>query len=201
MRCARQETRCLPRAHAYCVTAVRLSEPDVWLRSLALFHWYQEVVSHSRPFAAGAECGGRLAMTRSELQALTRMRAFMAQIMGSRACMVRGWKPCVGLAIPVPSAAVLVTQVGGHYDPMIAKVLARGPDRDAALAALHGVLTELEVRVLNSVRLACLSSGLPALQMHASSLATITPYINLAAHPALVAAELDTVHCVVCEFS
>lgn len=36
-------------------------------------------------------------------------------------------------------------QIGGHYDPMIAKVLARGPDRESALAALHGVLTDLEV--------------------------------------------------------
>jgi acetyl/propionyl-CoA carboxylase alpha subunit len=37
-------------------------------------------------------------------------------------------------------------QVGQHYDPMIAKVLARGPDRDAALATLQDALTELEVR-------------------------------------------------------
>lgn len=85
----------------------------------------------------------------------------MAQILGSRACMFTDWQPRVGLAIPVPSAAVLVTQVGGHYDPMIAKVLARGPDRAAALAALHGVLTELEVRVPASVCLACLAAGCP----------------------------------------
>ena len=63
--------------------------------------------------------------------------------------------------MPVPSAAVLVTQVGGHYDPMIAKVLARGPDRTAALTALHGVLTELEVRVPASVCFTYLPAGCP----------------------------------------
>ncbi|KAK9821325.1 hypothetical protein WJX81_004610 [Elliptochloris bilobata] len=61
--------------------------------------------------------------------------------------------------------------VGGHYDPMIAKVLARGTDRDSALAALHGVLTDLEV------------GGLSTNQAFLRRLAT---------HPAFVAAELDT---------
>lgn len=36
-------------------------------------------------------------------------------------------------------------QVGVYYDPMIAKVLATGPDRDAALATLRSALREMMV--------------------------------------------------------
>jgi acetyl/propionyl-CoA carboxylase alpha subunit len=37
-------------------------------------------------------------------------------------------------------------QVGVHYDPMIAKVIAKGPDRETALARLHTALSHLQVR-------------------------------------------------------
>ena len=36
-------------------------------------------------------------------------------------------------------------QVGVNYDPMIAKVIARGPDRNTALARLHRALSDLQV--------------------------------------------------------
>lgn len=38
-----------------------------------------------------------------------------------------------------------VWQVGVHYDPMIAKVITRGPDRQTALDSLHAALSELQV--------------------------------------------------------
>ena len=37
-------------------------------------------------------------------------------------------------------------QVGVNYDPMIAKVIARGPDRQSALRKMHTALSELQVR-------------------------------------------------------
>jgi acetyl/propionyl-CoA carboxylase alpha subunit len=39
----------------------------------------------------------------------------------------------------------LLLQVGVNYDPMIAKVIARGPDRSTALARLHAALSDLQV--------------------------------------------------------
>lgn len=36
-------------------------------------------------------------------------------------------------------------QVGVHYDPMIAKVIAKGPDRQTALTRLHTALSQLQV--------------------------------------------------------
>lgn len=61
--------------------------------------------------------------------------------------------------------------VGVNYDPMIAKVIARGADRNTALARLHTALSDLQV------------SGLPTNQEFLKRLAT---------HPAFIAAELDT---------
>ncbi len=36
-------------------------------------------------------------------------------------------------------------QVGVHYDPMIAKLITKGPDRQTALDNLHTALSELQV--------------------------------------------------------
>ena len=36
-------------------------------------------------------------------------------------------------------------QVGSHYDPMIAKVITQGDDRDEALARMHTALSKIEV--------------------------------------------------------
>ncbi|KAL0045925.1 hypothetical protein WJX82_008659 [Trebouxia sp. C0006] len=60
--------------------------------------------------------------------------------------------------------------VGVNYDPMIAKVIARGPDRSTALARLHAALSDLQV------------SGLPTNQEFLKRLAT---------HPAFIAAGLS----------
>ncbi|KAK9817790.1 hypothetical protein WJX72_002185 [[Myrmecia] bisecta] len=61
--------------------------------------------------------------------------------------------------------------VGVHYDPMIAKVIARGEDRNSALANLHKALSELQV------------AGLHTNQAFLK---------RIAKHPAFIAAELDT---------
>ena len=42
---------------------------------------------------------------------------------------------------------LIAAQVGVNYDPMIAKVIARGPDRHTALARLHTALSDLQVRL------------------------------------------------------
>ncbi|EIE19193.1 biotin carboxylase [Coccomyxa subellipsoidea C-169] len=62
-------------------------------------------------------------------------------------------------------------QVGVHYDPMIAKLITKGPDRQTALDNLHTALSELQV------------SGLPT---------NVTFLKRLASHPAFAAVELDT---------
>ena len=36
-------------------------------------------------------------------------------------------------------------QVGVNYDPMIAKVIARGADRESALQRMHSALSDLQV--------------------------------------------------------
>jgi len=40
---------------------------------------------------------------------------------------------------------LIAAQVGVNYDPMIAKVIAWGPDRSTALARLHTALSDLQV--------------------------------------------------------
>ncbi|KAJ9513013.1 hypothetical protein QJQ45_029212, partial [Haematococcus lacustris] len=62
-------------------------------------------------------------------------------------------------------------QVGSHYDPMIAKIISWGPDRDSALNTLRSALANTQV----------------------AGLATNLAYLQrLAAHPAFIAGELDT---------
>ncbi len=41
----------------------------------------------------------------------------------------------------------IAAQVGVNYDPMVAKVIARGPDRHTALARLHTALSDLQVHL------------------------------------------------------
>lgn len=38
-------------------------------------------------------------------------------------------------------------QVGVNYDPMIAKIIVRGPDRQTALRRMHAALSDLQVRL------------------------------------------------------
>jgi urea carboxylase len=66
----------------------------------------------------------------------------------------RGGAPSPGLvtSVTLPDAPVRVDawieaglEVSPHYDPMIAKIIARGADRDAALAALAGALAVTRV--------------------------------------------------------
>ncbi len=59
-------------------------------------------------------------------------------------------------------------QVGVNYDPMIAKVIARGPDRQSALRKMYTALSELQVcgscvlRYLAHVCMPALPSPCPA---------------------------------------
>ena len=45
---------------------------------------------------------------------------------------------------------LMAAQVGVNYDPMIAKVIARGADRNTALARLHTALSDLQVRLCSA---------------------------------------------------
>ncbi len=47
--------------------------------------------------------------------------------------------------VRVDSGVVEGDAVGTHYDPMIAKIVARGADRDSALAALRIALAQTQV--------------------------------------------------------
>ncbi len=60
-------------------------------------------------------------------------------------------------------------QVGVNYDPMIAKVIARGPDRQSALRTMHTALSELQVRALTDFFFTS-----PALDMQLSCLGSKT---------------------------
>jgi 3-methylcrotonyl-CoA carboxylase alpha subunit len=71
----------------------------------------------------------------------------------------------------IESGVVEGDAITPHYDPMIAKLVAWGPDRRAALARLSAALAEC--------RIAGITSNLGFLS-------------RLAAHPAMLAAELDT---------
>ena len=59
----------------------------------------------------------------------------------SRRCLRRQWPP----AVRVDSALTVGTLVGSSYDPMLAKVIAHGPDRAAALQRLDAALAEVAV--------------------------------------------------------
>lgn len=79
--------------------------------------------------------------------------------------------PPGGSYVRVDSGVQEGDAVGVHYDPMIAKVLATGPDRSTALANLHAVLSQLQV------------SGLPTNQDFMKV---------IAAHPAFAAGGVNT---------
>jgi hypothetical protein len=91
---------------------------------------------------------------------------------------VRRWRVPASAAAFDPAAPVRVDsgvaegdEVGTHYDPMIAKIVAHGPDRASALAALRAALRGTQV------------AGLP------TNLAFLQ---RLAGHPAFEGLELDT---------
>ena len=79
--------------------------------------------------------------------------------------------PALGTtAVPLCTPNTLpALQVGVNYDPMIAKVITRGPDRATALASLHTALQQLQVRCalrgLCLVPLPPLPPAVPALQV------------------------------------
>ena len=60
-------------------------------------------------------------------------------------------------------------QVGVNYDPMIAKIIARGPDRQTALRKMYTALLELQVWSLIWLMCACLLYPLPVLQTDLAS--------------------------------
>ena len=56
-------------------------------------------------------------------------------------------------------------QVGVNYDPMIAKVIARGPDRQSALHKMHTALSELQVRSTSACRHLCCPCSAPVMPL------------------------------------
>src|SRR5690606_23589882 len=58
---------------------------------------------------------------------------------------VRRWRPPTGDGVRVDAALADGMAVETHYDPLLAKVIAHGPDRPTALARLTRALGELEL--------------------------------------------------------
>jgi acetyl-CoA/propionyl-CoA carboxylase biotin carboxyl carrier protein len=57
---------------------------------------------------------------------------------------LRGWSERSGPGVRVDSGVAVGSVVGTHYDPLLAKVIAHGPDRATALARLRAALAELD---------------------------------------------------------
>jgi acetyl-CoA/propionyl-CoA carboxylase biotin carboxyl carrier protein len=57
---------------------------------------------------------------------------------------LRNWRAPSGPGVRVDSGVAAGSTVGTHYDPLLAKVIAHGPDRATALARLRAALGELD---------------------------------------------------------
>jgi len=84
---------------------------------------------------------------------------------------IAAWSPPSGPGIRLDGGVVQGQTVSSHYDPLLAKLIASGRDRDQALARLEGALEELAV--------AGIRTGLPFLR-------------RLVAHPVFRAGRYDT---------
>ena len=75
------------------------------------------------------------------------------------------------------SAIACCLQVGVHYDPMIAKVIAKGANRTEALARLHAALSQLQASRFSAFQHPCKSFLTPAAQniVHILQLAPALP--------------------------
>jgi 3-methylcrotonyl-CoA carboxylase alpha subunit len=80
-------------------------------------------------------------------------------------------EPAASTAVRIDTGVRAGDAISVHYDPMIAKLIVHGPDRDAAVRLLRQALSEYEV--------AGVQTNLALLR-------------RIAAHPAFAAAELDT---------
>lgn len=125
-----------------------------------------------------AAAGEPLPLSQDQLQ--LRGWAFEARIYAEdpNASFMPGAGPLRYLATPAPGPNVRVEtgvrqadQVSVHYDPMIAKLVVWGPDRDAALRQLRACLAEYNI----------------------AGLATNVNFLlDLAAHPEFVRGNVDT---------
>lgn len=84
--------------------------------------------------------GGRLAATAATAATTTPVAADAAADAATAGAGFVGMPP--GCSVRVDAAIRESDEVGTNYDPMIAKVITHGPDRDAALAALHAALSQ-----------------------------------------------------------
>lgn len=134
-----------------------------------LVHW-QILVAAGHP----------LPLTQEQVEAQMEGHAFEARIYAENPSMnfTPDSGPLLHLRTPALSDTVRVDAgfgkgdvISSHYDPMIAKLIARGPDRNAALAKLRAALEEYEV-VGPSTNIEFLK--------------------RLAAHPAFIAGEVET---------
>ena len=101
------------------------------------------------------------------------------------------WVPPEGPGIRVDSGVTLGSEVGVWYDPMLAKIIAWGGSRDAAIARLAGALSELQV--------AGVRTNLPLLAWIVNdqafrSGATSTDFLDERLPGGFVAPEVDDAH-------
>ncbi|MDW5592759.1 biotin carboxylase N-terminal domain-containing protein [Conexibacter stalactiti] len=117
---------------------------------------------------------------------------------------VRRWRPPTGEGIRVDGALVDGLAVETHYDPMVAKVIAHGPDRATALGRLERALGELELLGVTTnaaftrsllgrsdVRAGELDTGLLERLLAAGDGAAVAPPAELLPAAALTLALLD----------
>lgn len=98
--------------------------------------------------------GHKLPMTQEEVETQMNGHAFEARIYAENPDMnfIPDSGPLLHLRTPVPTDSVRIDAgfgqgdtVSSHYDPMIAKLIVKGPDRESALLKLRKALEEYEV--------------------------------------------------------
>ncbi|MCQ4044592.1 acetyl/propionyl/methylcrotonyl-CoA carboxylase subunit alpha [Streptantibioticus rubrisoli] len=161
---------------AYCFmemnTRLQVEHPVTELvTGLDLVEWQLRVAAGERlPFGQGD-----IALTGHAVEA--RICAETARVNGDRVDFLPSAGPVLALHEPdgegvrVDSGLALGTEVGTAYDPMVAKVIAHGPDRPTALRRLRAALADTVVLGVD----------------------TNTAFLRrLLGHPAVTAGELDT---------
>ncbi len=114
--------------------------------------WGVDLVSEQLRLAAGEPIGGRLGASEPRGHAVeARLYAEdpAAGFLPSTG-VIRRWREPVGAGIRVDSGVTEGSVVGTEFDPLLAKLVAHGPDRATALGRLDRALSELQLLGVSS---------------------------------------------------